>query len=276
MWGKAAGQTERRKGARRLEQDSETEGSSASEDADLAPDHPDALPLVAWASVCRRLRAILGRGQGNYHLDNAYARCGIHGRPKIMVPGNTRMIVYSSKFLRQSFAHFKARYEALCAWDIVLQGLAEDPSNKGRARHRKRRETIVRAGQRLARASHVLQAFLVHLCFSLPHGFIHGALEVQKTDTVFFLRTCVSIACVCTCCISGFCRRQWRGRRLEPLPRRRATVARAAQPQGSAALRAVCSKEMEQRWSRTSEANTGCQTAGRGGAILPKRCYYAA
>ena len=86
---------------------------------------------------------------------NAYARCGIHGRPKICTPGGTGMVVYSSGFLRQSFAHFKTRYEALCAWDIVLQGLAEDPSNKGRARHRKRRETIVRAGQRLARASHV-------------------------------------------------------------------------------------------------------------------------
>ena len=105
------------------------------------------------------------------------------------------MIVYSSKFLRQSFAHFKARYEALCAMDIVLQGLAEDPSNKGRARHRKRRETIVRAGQRLARASHVLPAFLVHLCFSLPHGFIQGALQVQKTDTIFsFAHVCPSRA----------------------------------------------------------------------------------
>ena len=119
------------------------------------------------------------------------------------------MIVYSSAFLRQSFAHFRARYEALCDWDIVLERLAEDPSNQGRARHRKRREAILRAGRRLARATLVLPAFLVHLCFSLPGGFIQGALEVQKTDTVFFLRTCVSIACVCTCCISGFCRRQW-------------------------------------------------------------------
>ena len=109
----------------------------------------------ARTRVCRRLRAILGRGQGNFHLQNAYARCGIQGRPNICIPGGTRMIVYSSGFLRQSFAHFKARYEALCAWDIVLQGLAEDPSNKGRARHRKRREMIVRVGQRLARASHV-------------------------------------------------------------------------------------------------------------------------
>ena len=265
-----------RKEARRLEQDSETEESSLSEGADLAPDHPDALPLVAWARVCRRLRAILGRGQGNFHLQNAYARCGIHGRPKICIPGGTRMIVYSSGFLRQSFAHFKARYEALCAWDIVLQGLAEDPSNKGRARHRKRQETIVRAGQRLARASNVLPAFLVHLCFSLPHGFIQGALQVQKTDAIFFLRTCVSIACVCTCGISGYCRQLWRCCRLEPLPCRRAMMARSAQSQGSVALRAACSKDMEQRWSRTSEANIGCQTAGSGGAILPKRCYYVA
>ena len=59
VWG---GHGTGRKEARRLEQDSETEESSLSEDADLAPDHHDALPLVAWTSVCRRLRAILGRG----------------------------------------------------------------------------------------------------------------------------------------------------------------------------------------------------------------------
>ena len=72
----------RRLEARQLEQDSDTDESSQGEDAvpDLAPDHPDALPLVAWASVCRRLRGILGRGQGSFHLQNAYARCGIHWR----------------------------------------------------------------------------------------------------------------------------------------------------------------------------------------------------
>ena len=183
-------------GQHRREQDSESEESDSSEDAYLALDHADALPLVAWARVCRRLRAILGRGQGNFHLQNAYARCGFHGRPKISVPGGTRMIVYSSSFLRQSFAHFKARYEALCAFDTVLQALAEDRSNKGRARHRKRREMIVRVGRRLARASNVLPAFLTHLCLSLPHGFISGALQVQKTAAVFSLCTCVSIACV--------------------------------------------------------------------------------
>ena len=61
----------REKEARRLEQDSETEESIVGEDADLAPDRGDALPLVVWARVCRRLRAILGRGQGNYHLQKA-------------------------------------------------------------------------------------------------------------------------------------------------------------------------------------------------------------
>ena len=160
-------------------------GSNLSEDADLAPDHGDALPLVKWVRVCQRLRAVLGRGQGNFHLQNAYARCGIHGRPKIITPGGTRMIVYSSGFLRQSFAHFTARYEALCALDVVVQGLAEDPSTRDKHRHRKRRKKIVGVGQRLARASNVLPAFLVHLCFSLPHGFIQGALQVQKTDAVF-------------------------------------------------------------------------------------------
>ena len=83
----------------------------------------------------------------------------------------------------------------MCAFDIVLQGLEEDPSSKGRDRHRKRRETIVKVGQRLARASNVLPAFLVHLCLSSPHGFIQGALQVQKTDAVFsFARVCPSRA----------------------------------------------------------------------------------
>ena len=188
------------------------------------------------------------------------------------------MIVYSSEFLRQSFRHFKARYEALCAMDIVHRGLAEGPpiKNKERTRHRKRRETVVRAGQRLARASNVLPAFLVHRCMALPRGFIQGALQVQKTDTVFFLCTCVSIACVCMCGISGFCRQLWRCCRLEPLPRRRAMMARSAQSQGSVAMRAVCSQDRQQRWSRTSEAYIGCQTAqGRGGNIIPQRYYVA-
>ena len=48
----------------------------------------------------------------------------------------------------------------MCTYDIVLQGLEEDPLNKGAAGHRKRRETNVRVGQRLARASNVLPAFL--------------------------------------------------------------------------------------------------------------------
>ena len=61
-------------------------------------------------------------------------------------------------------------------------------------------------------------------------------------------------------------RQLWRCCRLEPLPRRRAMMARSAQSQGSVALRAACSKDMEQRWSRTSETNMGCQTAGSGDA----------
>ena len=79
-----------------LSVDSDSEESSLSEDAELSPDHAKALPLVAWARVCRRLRSILGRGQGNFHLENAYRRCRITGRPKICIPGNTRMIVYST------------------------------------------------------------------------------------------------------------------------------------------------------------------------------------
>ena len=177
---------------KRRDEDEATEESELSEDEDRAPGQGDALALVAWARVCRQLRAILGRGQGNFHLQAAYKRCGIHGRPKITIPGVTRMIVYSSRFLEQSFAHFRARYEALCAYDVVLEALAGDPSNKARAHHRKRREKIVRVGSRLARASNVLPAFLVHLCLSLPGGFIEGALQVQKTAAVFFpLHVCV-------------------------------------------------------------------------------------
>ena len=62
----------------------------------------------------------------------------------------------------------------------------------------------------------------------------------------FFLCTCVSIVCVCTCIISGCCRQLWRGCRLLLLPRRRAMKARSAQSQGSAVLRAACSKDLEQ------------------------------
>ena len=161
--GRPQTQKEKKKEAKLVEQDSESDESSLSEAANrlaaLAPDHPDALPLVAWDRVCRRLRVLLGRGQGNFHLQNAYVRCGIPGRPKICIPGGTRMIVYSSAFLRQSFAHFKARYEALSEWALVLQRLSEDPSNKSRRKHQKKWQTIVRAGHRLARASNMLPAF---------------------------------------------------------------------------------------------------------------------
>ena len=228
-----------------LEHDEKAEGSCTSGDEEeLSPDDPDALPLVAWDRICRRLRVLLCRGQGKFHLDNAYARCGIHGRPKIIIPGTTRMIVYSSKYLKQSFAHWAVRYEALCAMASALEAHATDPKNKSRKRHRKVRETIVRAGQRLANARLVLPTFLVHLCFSLPHGFIEGALQVQKTEAIFFIRTCVSIACVGSCGISGYCRQRWRSCRLEPLPHRRATMARSAESQGSVALRAACSKDL--------------------------------
>ena len=75
----------------------------------------------------------------------------------------------------------------------ALSGMLIYLSRTGR--HEKRREKIARAGRRLARASNVLPAFLVHLCFSLPHGFIQGALQVQKTDAVFsFARVCPSCA----------------------------------------------------------------------------------
>ena len=93
-------------------------------------DTADATPLMKWASVCRQTRGLLSRGHGNFHLSNAYVTHKIHGRPKITTPGATRMIVYSSKFLRQSFAHFPARYTALCSYRLVLAALAEDPRNK--------------------------------------------------------------------------------------------------------------------------------------------------
>ena len=130
----------------------------------LALDHPNALPLKGWANVNRRLRDILGRGQGNHHLQNAYERCGIPGRPKIMIPGNTRMIVYSSAFLRQSFRHFPARYQAMVELSRTLCLRAEDPASKNRAAFRKRADTVIRVGLRMARATYVLPAFLVHVC----------------------------------------------------------------------------------------------------------------
>ena len=175
------------------EQHDEAEATEES-DASSGDEDRDELPLVAWTRLCRQLRAILGRGQGNFHLQAAYKQFGIHGRPKITIPGATRMIVYSSRFVEQSFRHFTARYEALCAYEVVQEALAEDPSNKSRAHHRKRREKIVRVGNRLARASSLLPSFWVHLCFSLPGGFIEGALQVQKTAAVF------SFACVGPSC----------------------------------------------------------------------------
>ena len=132
------------------EDEATEESEPSSGDEDRALGQGDALALV---------RAILGRGQGNFHLQAAYKQFGIHGRPKITIPGATRMIVYSSRFLEQSFRHFTVRYEAFCAYEVVQEALAEDPSNKSRAHHRKRREKIVRVGNRLARASSLLPSF---------------------------------------------------------------------------------------------------------------------
>ena len=114
----------------------------------LALDHPNALPLKGWANVAR-----------------PYERCGIHGWPKIMIPGNTRMIVYSSAFLRQSFRHFPARYQAMVELSRTLCLRAEDPASKNRAAFRKRADTVIRVGLRMTKATNVLPAFLVHVCF---------------------------------------------------------------------------------------------------------------
>ena len=89
-------------------------------------------------------------------------------------------------FLQQSFTHFKARYDALEAFETVLQALAETPSNKSRARHQKRREKILRIGHRLAQGSNILPPCLVHQCFKLPYGFISGARQIQQTAQIFF------------------------------------------------------------------------------------------
>ena len=83
------------------EDEATEESEPSSGDEDHALGQGDALALVAWTRVCRQLRAILGRGQGNFHLQAAYKQCGIHGRPKITIPGATRMVVYSSLRVRR-------------------------------------------------------------------------------------------------------------------------------------------------------------------------------
>ena len=102
----------------------------------------------------------LSGGQGNFHLGEAYAACGILGRSKIGVPGGTRMVVYSSDFLAQSFAHFAARYRAVWAHYDFVKALSEDPNNNksSRKRSEKRSLKLRRVGEKLADAQrqHVL------------------------------------------------------------------------------------------------------------------------
>ena len=143
-------------------------------------------PLSSWVKTCRHMQAVFGRGHGNYHLKNAYEHYGIPGRPKIMTPCKTRMIVYSSEFLRQSFAHFPARYLALKTYWQSLKDLSEDKADKKqRQRYKKRMGKIARLGARLT-ATSLLSPFLIHMCLKLPGGFVAGALQVQTTAEVFF------------------------------------------------------------------------------------------
>ena len=137
-------------------------------------------------------------------------------------------VVYSSRFLEQSFRHFRARYEAFCACDVVLEALAGDPSNKSRAHHRKRREKIVRVGNRLARASNLLPAFVGALVSLIARRLYRRSSASSEDRCGVFLCMCGSIVCVCACIISGCCRQLWRGCRLMLLPRRRAMKARSA------------------------------------------------
>ena len=143
-------------------------------------------PLASWTAVCRKLRGFLGRGHGNYHLGVAYAQHGIKGRPKILIPSNTRMVVYSSRFLQQSFDHYVARYQALWASAEALRERIQDPSNKNKSLHKKKLANIGLWGSRLCDPATLLPSYLIHLCFQLAHGFIAGALEVQTTTQVFF------------------------------------------------------------------------------------------
>ena len=179
---------EAKREAKRLERDAESEESDSEPEVLLPLDHPNALPLKGWTDVVRRTRDILGRGQGNHHLQKAYEKYGIPGRPKIMIPGNTRMIVYSSAFLRQSFRHWKVRYQAMAQLSKYLceRGVGDDTTTRNQADFRKRANRAIRVALRMTEAANVMPAFLVHLCLSLPHGFIQGALQVQKTEQVFF------------------------------------------------------------------------------------------
>ena len=121
------------------------------------------------------------------HLRQAYARCGVRGRPKIGVPGNTRMVVYSSCFLAQSFRHFSARYHAVLDFSLHARRLSEVADARSRNRHKKKHEKLNRVGVRMADAGMLARSLLTHQCLNLPHGFIAGALRVQST--------CLSLRC---------------------------------------------------------------------------------
>ncbi len=185
-------------------------------------------PLTAWVRVCKRLRSLLGRGHGNFHLANGYNACQVTGRPKISVPSNTRMIVYSSSFLRQSFAHYKARYQALWSYKASLTERAV-ADRHGHGRHERRARQVQRLGKAFADYRVLMQPLLTHAVLTLPGGFISGALTAQRTAEVFFplhVRTTSVL---------------WHLRHLASLPpavaRRKASLCRVAGPATTQAQR---------------------------------------
>ena len=145
----------------------------------------DESPLAPWTRLLRRLRRTLGRGRGNYHLLEAYKKHGVRGHPKVGVPGATRMVVGSNQYLRQSFAHFAPRYEAVSAF-AAHAGIMAGQASSSRARHLTTQEQLHRLGAKLANAQTIMLAMLSHLCLSWPEGFLDGALHVQTTAEVFF------------------------------------------------------------------------------------------
>lgn len=108
---------------------SDSESDASSGDSDEADGHAYVFaPLQAWISMIRLFRAKFRRGINLSHLRSAFSAAGVTPS-SVQGPSSTRMVVYSSRFLRQSFSHYRIRWSAvLRAWGHARGCGARRPS----------------------------------------------------------------------------------------------------------------------------------------------------
>ena len=131
-----------------------------------------------------RMRKLFGRGVGKVCLARAYPQGERPQFRKIGVKSITRMIVYSSEFLQQSFRDYGPRYDAL----RDLEGRVEKSIEEGQGGQFKQQKlnSIREVTAYITDPELLLGVTYLHAMWGARGGFIENAQICQKTLEVFF------------------------------------------------------------------------------------------